>query len=428
MLRLSRTLPAWVLSGVAGPAAAHGIEEGHTAWCPDFGSLLALATLAGLYTLGWRRMGPRRRAHRLGRSRAFGFATGLAVLAVALLSPLDRLAEALFSAHMGQHLLLMGVAPPLLAWGRFWVVCLWALPLRERRRIGRFWRDASVLRGLTGLLDRPLAVGLLASFALWFWHLPVPYALALHNRPLHILEHLSFLLTALAFWTLVVESAGRRRFGYGMALVFVAAMGMQESLLGALLTFAAHPLYPVQKAATGAFGLTPLEDQELAGLLMWVPAGLVHLGFMSVLFLAWFDEGEMREVSALRAARPVGRHGLFLALLATLLGSCSDEHHEAPAYKMAEGDTERAPALIRQYGCGTCHRIPGVEGAQGGVGPPLGHFAERAYVAGVLPNTPANLMHWIRNPQSVVPGNAMPDMGVTEQDARDIAAYLYTLR
>jgi cytochrome c len=108
---------------------------------------------------------------------------------------------------------------------------------------------------------------------------------------------------------------------------------------------------------------------------------------------------------------------------APLLAGCS-QSNEKPAFAVAGGDPDRAPALIENYGCGTCHRIPGIKGAQGGAGPPLIHFAERAYVAGMLPNTPVNLMHWIRNPQSVVPGNAMPEMGVTEQDARDIAAYL----
>lgn len=122
----------------------------------------------------------------------------------------------------------------------------------------------------------------------------------------------------------------------------------------------------------------------------------------------------------------VRRLAPWLAALAS--AGCSQGGHETPVFPVAGGDPDRAPALIRQYGCGTCHRIPGVDGARGGVGPPLIHFAERAYVAGVLPNTPANLMHWIRNPQSVVPGNAMPEMGVAEQDARDIAAYLYTLR
>lgn len=95
---------------------------------------------------------------------------------------------------------------------------------------------------------------------------------------------------------------------------------------------------------------------------------------------------------------------------------------------VADGDPRRAPALIERYGCTGCHRIPGSDSSQGRAGPSLQHFADRAYVAGVLPNTPANLVRWLRDPQAIVPGNAMPNLAVGEQDARDIAAYLYTLR
>jgi len=91
------------------------------------------------------------------------------------------------------------------------------------------------------------------------------------------------------------------------------------------------------------------------------------------------------------------------------------------------GDPSRGAALISWYGCGTCHSVPGVPGANTLVGPPLDHFAQRGYVAGMLRNTPDNLIRWIRDPQKIVPGNAMPALGIDEHDARDIAAYLYTL-
>jgi cytochrome c2 len=92
------------------------------------------------------------------------------------------------------------------------------------------------------------------------------------------------------------------------------------------------------------------------------------------------------------------------------------------------GDAARGAALIRDYGCGSCHQIPGIADADGLVGPPLSNIGTRVYLAGMLLNTPDNLMFWLRHPQQVVPGNVMPDMGVTAPDARDIAAYLYTLR
>jgi cytochrome c2 len=95
--------------------------------------------------------------------------------------------------------------------------------------------------------------------------------------------------------------------------------------------------------------------------------------------------------------------------------------------QMTGADAKHGEALIRSYGCGSCHTVPGMDDAKGLVGPPLTQFARRVYVAGVLRNVPDNLTAWLTNPQAIVPGNAMPNLGVSEGDARDMAAYLYTL-
>ena len=92
------------------------------------------------------------------------------------------------------------------------------------------------------------------------------------------------------------------------------------------------------------------------------------------------------------------------------------------------GDARQGRILMANYGCGACHNIPGVHGARGRVGPPLDDFSQRTYIAGELPNSAENLVRWIRSPQSVEPGTAMPALGVSEDDARSMAAYLYTLR
>lgn len=101
---------------------------------------------------------------------------------------------------------------------------------------------------------------------------------------------------------------------------------------------------------------------------------------------------------------------------------------ETPAWQIAGADARRGRALIDAAGCAGCHTVPGVRGANGNVGPPLTRFADRTYIAGMLRNEPRQLVMWLRHPQQVVPGNAMPEMGLDERDARDIAAYLYTLR
>jgi cytochrome c1 len=130
--------------------------------------------------------------------------------------------------------------------------------------------------------------------------------------------------------------------------------------------------------------------------------------------------------------RPSKTGSMVLALLlggSVALAACGGpETGAAPPRATSQGIPERGKALISSYGCGSCHTVPGVKGADGLVGPPLDEFARRSYIAGMLPNSARNLQHWIRDPQSVVPGNAMPNLGVTERDAEDITAYLYTLK
>ena len=115
-----------------------------------------------------------------------------------------------------------------------------------------------------------------------------------------------------------------------------------------------------------------------------------------------------------------------LVAAAALLCACSG--HGAQEAARAIGDPDRGAVLTRRDGCSACHEIPGVLGAQGRVGPPLTQMARRTMIAGVLPNTPTNMIRWLRNPQTIVPGNAMPNMELSDHDARDIAAFLETLR
>ena len=128
------------------------------------------------------------------------------------------------------------------------------------------------------------------------------------------------------------------------------------------------------------------------------------------------------------AERPYARGarrlaGLVVASLAIGLAGCHEDRSSAIA-----ADSKRGIALIQQNGCGTCHVIPGVEGADGLVGPPLTKMGRRIYIAGVRRNTPDNMIAWLQNPQAIIPGNAMPNMGLSQQDAHDVASYLYTLR
>lgn len=118
---------------------------------------------------------------------------------------------------------------------------------------------------------------------------------------------------------------------------------------------------------------------------------------------------------------------VFAAIAAAIAGAWVSHGEDVTALRIPGASTDRGRHDLATLGCGTCHTIPGVHGADAGVGPPLIRWSERAYIAGRIPNTPANLVRWITSPQAVEPGTAMPDMGITKPTARDMAAYLYTL-
>ncbi|MGH9279553.1 MAG: cytochrome c oxidase assembly protein [Acidimicrobiales bacterium] len=237
----------------------------------DAPAVLALLALAGaVYGVGARRLGRR-------LSRTVTFYLGLAVLAAALLSRLDgRVAES-FSAHMVQHLLFMLVAAPLLAFARPVPAVVAGLPTEGRAALRRM----SGLRPATQTLTNPLVVGMLGVLALWGWHMPSLYRAALSHTVLHAAEHACFLGTALLFWALVFGSGMRRGVSRPVALLLVFATGLQSAVLGAVLAFASTPLYG-----------TTLEDQQLAGALMWGPPGLLYAATMGWLLVRWFAEME----------------------------------------------------------------------------------------------------------------------------------------
>jgi putative membrane protein len=236
------------------------------------------------------------RACLFGRLRYVAFAAGIVTLFSALISPFDALDDQLFSAHMVQHLVLLMIAPPLLIFGRPALACLWAFPLPARRAIGRVW-IRSGLKHAVHVLTSPIFVWLLCSAVLWFWHLPGPYGWALGSESVHAFEHVCFFVTSLMFWSLVLEPLGRRRMDYGITLLLVATFGVQTGLLGALLTFAGRPLYAAHLSTTAVWRLTPLEDQQLAGLIMWIPASLIHLTTLGVLFVVWMHTAERQAIT-----------------------------------------------------------------------------------------------------------------------------------
>jgi putative membrane protein len=263
-----------------------------SAWSPEPGLLLGLGLLAWLYARGLRRLWRSRPGRGIRRWEARAFLAGWLTLVVALLSPLHPLGRVLFSAHMVQHELLIALGAPLLVLGRPLVPLLWAVPIGWRRAAGAWTRSAPVrLGGRT--LTRPFVAWLLHAVAIWVWHLPALYEEALASDGVHALEHTCFLGTALLFWWAMVH--GRQgRIGYGASVFYLFATALHSGALGALLTFAPRPWYPAYGGVTAQWGLSPLEDQQLAGLIMWIPGGVSYLVAGLLLLAGWLRESERR--------------------------------------------------------------------------------------------------------------------------------------
>ena len=257
--------------------------------------VVTLAMTALLYGRGRARLA-RRVVRPDGRRRALAFYGGLLVLAAALLSPLDALASTLFSGHMVQHLLLMVVAPPLLVYARPTAALVAGLPSGGRelaRRVGgRGPKTSRWLPDIARLGTNPLVVLIVGALALWAWHMPSLYEAALAHEPVHVLEHASFLGAAMLFWSVVFVSGSRRGAPRPVAILLVFASGVQSTALGAVLLFASTALYPVHAVGARLWNVSPLDDQQLAGALMWGPPALLYVVVMGWLLVRWFTEME----------------------------------------------------------------------------------------------------------------------------------------
>jgi putative membrane protein len=258
------------------------------AWNLDPVLLFGLCVTAWAY---WRGANVRR-PHAVRRWREWCFAGGLATVAVALVSPIEAMSGALASAHMVQHMLLVLVAAPLLALGAPATTMLRGSPVSMRRFTGEWRRRLRLRRSHARLVRRPASVWLLHVGTLWFWHAAKPYGAALEHELLHVVEHASFLITGVLFWSVVMGARSAARVSEGVAILLVFTMAMQSIFLSALLTFAKTPWYPAYTDTTAAWHLDPLADQQLAGVIMWVPAGMVYVAAGLALVVAWIRVSE----------------------------------------------------------------------------------------------------------------------------------------
>jgi putative membrane protein len=282
--------------------------------------LICLALSAWFYIKGTARLW---RASTLGAGvgtwEAGSFASGWIVLVIALVSPLHELGDELFSAHMVQHELLISVSAPLLVLGRPLIPFLWALPLDWRRTAGG-WSRSRVVNTLWRRSSTPAVAFALHALALWTWHMPRLYQATLTSELIHALQHTCFLLTAILFWWTIFNARGGqvRR---GAAVFYLFATLLQTGALGALLTFSPTLWYPAYAATAARWGITPLEDQQLGGLIMWIPGSLAYIAAALAIFAHWLRESERRSLR--REQAMLGVRALVLSLLGPALVAAS---------------------------------------------------------------------------------------------------------
>lgn len=247
---------------------------------------LLLAGLGAAYTLGWWRLRAAGHARIAATWRLALYLAGLASLAAALLSPLEALAEEIFSAHMIQHELLTMYAPALLLLGNPLLAVLWGLPRQARRAAARpLTRGRALRRALWTLTRLPIAWSLYVG-TLWAWHLPLLYEVAIRNFEVHVLEHAAFFGTAVLFWWPIIEPAPRlrRRLNAGFKILYLIAATAQNTLLGMFLSLPQRALYRHYAQTAAARGADPLDDQTLAGGIMWASG---HMYLLPILLLVW---------------------------------------------------------------------------------------------------------------------------------------------
>jgi len=247
--------------------------------------------IAGLGTLyAWR---SRVEGKRPTRGQVIAFAGGLLAMFLALNGPLHDLSDYdLFSAHMVQHLVLIFVVAPLLVAG----TPGWMLrPALGIPGVG------PVARWLTG----PKQAFVIFNLMMIGWHLPGPYNLAMADHPVHIVEHLMFLVAAvLMWWPFLSPLPELPRLAYPGQMLYCFLMSIPMSIVAIYIAMADHVLYPAYEAAPRIWGLSPLEDQQLGGLIMWIPGGIVFYIIMSIVFFKWAQRGEDHAAAAQVGWRP----------------------------------------------------------------------------------------------------------------------------
>ncbi len=294
----SQVLQALILLACI-PSVAHAHPSGLVAgdawwraWHFDPLVVFNLVVLSIIYARGihslWRNAG---RGRGISLWQATAFYAGIVSIAIALLSPLDTLSNDLSWLHMMQHMLLMVVAAPLVILGAPTFAMLWSLPKPWRLAAARFWLSLpqAFQKTINFLQWNILFVWALHTAVLWIWHLPNLYQLALTDPLIHDIEHLMFFLVACLFWRVAITPLRRTQLSAGASVLYLFTTSLHATALGVFMTLAPDAWYPIYRGRTEHWGLTPLEDQQIAGSIMWMPACSVYAIAAASLFGVWIN-------------------------------------------------------------------------------------------------------------------------------------------
>lgn len=277
------------------------------AWSIEPAVIVPVVAAATLYWRGWRKLS-RRMPERFSALRAIAFMSGLGIVIIALCSPLDALGHRLLQAHMIQHMLLMLAAPPLIWMGAPMAPILLGMPRSVRRAVARVLAAAPIRR-LASFLTHPAVSWAAFVVAFWGWHVPALYDLALASDAWHHVEHVCFFTASLLFWRPVILAWPARSPWPRWAMIpYLVLAEVQNAALAAFFTFSDRVIYRGYESAPPLWGLSALEDQSLAGVIMWVPGSIVFLlPLLWLVITAVLPPGPSRDRMATAETQPALR-------------------------------------------------------------------------------------------------------------------------
>jgi cytochrome c oxidase assembly factor CtaG len=272
---------------------------------------LALVVLAaaGAYFLGLSRLVVKTGRLPFEPWRVYAATSGFAILFTALAGPFDGFAGEAFWLHMVQHLLISLVAAPLLLLASPMPAYLWALPETARLGAGELLRSTGLFRRVLGYLTWPRATVTLFVGTLYLWHMPATFNAALENAGVHYLQHFSFFLTAVLFWWPIIGPAPvRSKLSYPQRMMYLLLVVTPTALLGSIITLSRSVIFDSYIGTPEHWGMTALEDQTMAGLIMWVPGNALYLAALTAIFFTWAAKEDRKAVTA-RPGETLTRRG-----------------------------------------------------------------------------------------------------------------------